>query len=111
MVVSRRNVPTVALQHLPLDDGYPVSLGSFRRRRHRMGADNKTVIVNGPMVMEYRRFTSHGDEGLSAEVRDDVPRFEAKDPDSIRLAFLNALKPYFHAWHGEVLSRGRASRV
>jgi 5-methylthioadenosine/S-adenosylhomocysteine deaminase len=67
------------------------------------GQHVRHVIVNGRHVMDNGRITTIDVDALHREVTDYVTRHEAKPADPARIDKMKRLKPYFFAWHRELL--------
>ena len=67
------------------------------------GQDVTDVVVDGQPVMRDRRILTMDVEALYSEVRDYVSRFEAAPVPQARIDGINAVRPYFHAWHRRIL--------
>ncbi|GAA4488408.1 amidohydrolase [Gluconacetobacter asukensis] len=68
------------------------------------GQDVTDVVVDGRVVICNRQFKTLDVEALYAEIRHYVKHHEAKAATPERTAGLQALRPYFHAWHRNMLS-------
>ena len=61
------------------------------------------VIVDGKVVLRDREITTIDVPALYKEVRDYVENHEATPLAREKIDRVNAMRPYFHAWHREIL--------
>ena len=67
------------------------------------GQDVTDVVVDGKLVMRDRAIVTMDVEALYREVRDFVAKHEAAPAPQARIDGINAVRPYFHAWHRKML--------
>lgn len=68
------------------------------------GQDVTDVIVDGKVVIRDRIFTTMDVEALYNEVRSYVKHYETKPQAPERTKAMQALRPYFHEWHRQMLT-------
>ncbi len=68
------------------------------------GQDVTDVMVDGNIVMRDRAITTMDVEALYREVRDFVAKHEAAPAPQAKIDGINAVRPYFHDWHRQILT-------